>query len=410
MNRRVLFVSYYFPPIGGIGSIRATAMANYLPEFGWDPVVLAPSGTPHPTDSELRYPKSAVVRARSIELSRAGRLFAGSERSEPSRKGRSPRDVARAAAHRYLFYPDPQVGWYPAAVLAGWRKLRAGRFDAIYSSALPVTAHLVARTLSRRARIPWVAEFRDPWSDLDFPTGPHRQRAARLEERLAKTATRVVMPTPTWASYFGDRWGREVAVVRNGFDQRIDPRPPPDEPVLTYLGTLNPQNQTLAPLWEGLARLVRGGYHPVPKVRIVGELTPAIQAEAARVGLDRLLEATGFVSHERAMAELSTSSALIASSSADAGPLGSGVVPAKIYEYLATSLPIVLLGDARSDPGALIAPQPGCHVVDFADIDGIADAIREVLTSGPLCRDVEAFSRRAAARTLAAVLDDATSA
>src|SRR3954447_12979096 len=93
--RRLLIVAYYFPPIGGIGSIRLVRFAEHLPEFGWDVTVLAPKATPHAADSRLRYPEKHVVRSRSFELSRLKRLVP---------RGRAPAadndGQARAAARR----------------------------------------------------------------------------------------------------------------------------------------------------------------------------------------------------------------------------------------------------------------------------------------------------------------------
>ncbi len=75
----VLIVAYYFPPIGGIGSIRSARFAHFLPEFGWEPCVLAPRETPHARDLELDYSKDRVVRSRSFELSRLSRVVPGAD-------------------------------------------------------------------------------------------------------------------------------------------------------------------------------------------------------------------------------------------------------------------------------------------------------------------------------------------
>src|SRR5258705_792733 len=116
-------VAYYFPPIGGIGSIRLASFARHLPEFGWDPVVLAPLGTTRATDPGLEFREEKVVRARSVELSRMA-----SGLPKPPTAGPAPktgvRAMLRTAAHRYVYYPDAQVGWYPGALLAGRRLLK----------------------------------------------------------------------------------------------------------------------------------------------------------------------------------------------------------------------------------------------------------------------------------------------
>src|SRR3954454_6208436 len=116
--RRILVVAYYFPPIGGIGSIRLARFAEHLPEFGWNATVLAPQATPHPTDPRLRYPEEHVVRSRSLELSRLKGLIPRVGRSDDADDGRAR--VAARTAGRQL-YPDPQIGWFPGAIVAGRR-------------------------------------------------------------------------------------------------------------------------------------------------------------------------------------------------------------------------------------------------------------------------------------------------
>src|SRR4051794_32912569 len=145
MMRRLLIVAYYFPPIGGIGSIRLARFAEHLPEFGWEVMVLAPNGTPHAEDPQLSYPEEHVVRSRSIELSRLKRLVPGVRGTDDGDDGVA-RGAARAAGR--LLYPDPQIGWFPGAIAAGRPAVRRGSFDAVASSSFPITAHLVASRLS----------------------------------------------------------------------------------------------------------------------------------------------------------------------------------------------------------------------------------------------------------------------
>src|SRR5215213_7319329 len=120
MTRRVLMVAYYFPPLRGIGSVRATKFAEHLPEFGWEPTVLAPSFGPDDEDVE-DLPVQNVVRSRSIELSRIGKraLSVGRDAGATGSHAGGAKGLLRSAAHRYLYRPDAQIGWYPGAVWAG---------------------------------------------------------------------------------------------------------------------------------------------------------------------------------------------------------------------------------------------------------------------------------------------------
>lgn len=409
--RRVLIVAYYFPPIGGIGSIRMAGFANHLPEFGWEPTVIAPRSTPHAGDPNLDYPENRVVRSPAIELSRLGRVVrrrAGEASADGHEAGRSLHGVLRAAALRYLYYPDAQVGWYPGAALAGRWLLRRERFDLVYSSSNPITSHLIGGSLSAKARLPWVAEFRDPHSHLLPPGHPHRGRTAAKESAIASRATRVVVPTPGMASYFGERWDTPIALIPNGHDpQRIPAPTRPERPILTHIGTYYPGRQSFRALWAAIARLRQEGLPDVPRIRFVGELPDEVRAEVARAGIEDLVEATGFVPHDQAMQLMVSSSMLIASGFAGSDPLSRGVIPAKLFEYLATDLPILYVGDTEDDAGTLLEGQPGCYVVDPADVPGLHAALTSGLGTDRHRRDVERFSRRSRTRDLAQVFDEA---
>jgi glycosyltransferase involved in cell wall biosynthesis len=411
--RHVLIVSYYYPPIGGIGSIRMARFSECLPEFGWEPTIIAPSDTPHAADPYLSFPSEKVVRAHSIELARLG----GTGRSDPSSSpaataggGRGGlRALARSAAHRYVYYPDAQIGWYPLAVRAGLRLLREAHFDAVLSSSNPVTAHLVARTLARRARVPWVAEFRDPWADR-FPAGhAHRRRAARLQRSLATGADAVIVPTPTMASHLAAEWGRDVALIPNGHDVERPVSVRSAQPTLTYVGSFYPGRQDLSGVLAAIGQLEGSAQQRAPRLRFVGDMPAELRAEVAAAGLDERVEVTGFLPLEQAMAAMADSSMLLACGFAGTDPLSLGVIPAKVFEYLASGLPILYLGNPADDAARLLADQPGCHVAEPGDVVAILAALRTGLESPLEHRDTEQFSRRSRTRQLAEVLDAAGS-
>lgn len=411
--RRVLIVAYYFPPIGGIGSIRLARFAEHLPEFGWDPVVIAPRRTPHAQDPELDVPDENVVRAHSIDFGRVARTLPGPAAGRAhSNTGAGVRSMLRTAAHRYVYYPDAQIGWYPGAVAAGRRLLSERRFDAVYSSSFPITAHVIARTLARRGRIPWIAEFRDPWSDA-MPVGhPQRERAAKLERAIAGDAAGLVMPTPTWADHFGRRWGREIAVIPNGYDDAVgsaDAAGVQDPPVLTHLGTYYPGRQSYLSLWNALSQMEKNERGSAPRVRFIGEITPAARAELASAQIEHLVEVTGFVPHPEALRLLGSSSVLIAAGPTGTDPIDRGTVPAKLFEYVATDLPVVYAGDSQGDAAQLLLASGGSLVVEHGDVAGMTAALDAALQAGRHPRSRDGLSRRARTRELALLLDRVTS-
>jgi hypothetical protein len=407
--RQVLIVAYFFPPIGGIGSIRAASFAKYLPEFGWEATVLAPAATPHAPDPSLDVSQVGVVRTRSLELSRllqrpAGRRVDGDTTApnEPVSRSVASRRLRRAV--KLAIFPDPQIGWYPAAAAGGTRLLSQRTFDLIFSSAFPITSHLVAWTLKRRSGLPWVAEWRDPWSDdPDFRVISAPARA--LERAIAAKADGVVLPNQTFAEYYRPRWGVEAAAIGHGSDLAFQgPVPRPSPPTLAYVGSYYPGRQSLETLWSALVEMRRRGY-AVPRLRWVGAFPDEARSELERHGLGDILDLRGFLSQPEALFEMSGASALVGCDFVDTKPLSLGTTPAKLSEYVASGVPIIYIGHPDGEAARMLSRYRGCHIVAFGDVEGAIRAVQTAVDDGVHERDVSGLSRRARTAELAAVFD-----
>lgn len=404
--RRVLMVAYYFPPLGGIGSLRAVKFATYLPEFGWEPTVLAPRDGAYYRDPSLTFSEERVLRTASFEVSRLGKraVGAGGTDTEPAAVGPTLA-IVRRLVRRWIYHPDAQVGWYPFAVAAGRRALREMRFDAIFSSSFPITAHLVARRLHRDSGVPWIAEFRDPWADVAANTRDGDRRD-RLERSLLGDADAIVTVSPAWRDRFLEKRAAHVHVVTNGFDPADLPAAPPiDEFVVTHLGSFYPRSQDLRAVWEALKRM--RALEPALRLRVkfVGEVAGEVREQIAGYGLTDVLEVTGFLPHRAALAATMASSVLIAAGFRPEHPFYRGVVPAKLFEYLGTGLPVVYVAAADTDAARLLGGHRACHVVEPGDVDAALNALAASRREGRVQRDVGRFTRQALAGDLARVFD-----
>jgi hypothetical protein len=405
--RRVLIVSYYFPPLGGIGSLRALGFAQHLPEFGWEPVVLAPSNGAYFRDPSLSFPADHVIRTRSLELSRFGKrlLAAGGDDVRPATVG-PLRSLARELARRWLYFPDGQVGWYPGAVLAGRRRVGEGGFDVIFSSSFPITAHLIARALHRRSGLPWIAEFRDPWS-ARIRDPRHRRRAERLEHSIAAEASGLVMTSPSWAAEYSRTWDTTVTAIPNGYDHGPPASPPDGELVVCHLGSYEPGRQDLSSVWRAIGSFAARRSAPPVRLRVVGEPSAAMRAELKTCGVERMLEVTGFLAHQEALRHVASASLLLAAGPAQAeGVVGAGIVPAKLFEYLPTGLPILWVGATPNDAASLLAGHAGCRLVEPGNMDTVVEVI-EQQAGKRYRRDLAGLSRRDRAQALASLLNSA---
>lgn len=407
-RHHALIVAYYFPPLGGIGSVRVRSFASYLPESGWDVTVLAPRNGAYYRDPELHFPEERVLRTPVLELSRLGKRLvrSGGDDVRPAQlEGlrASLRSFSRAA----LYFPDAQVGWYVPAIFSARWALRGQRFDLVFSSSFPITAHLIARQLHRWLRVPWVAEFRDPWSQALAPGSRTAGRALRLERSLAQDASALVMTSPSWAAHHSRLWGRPVTVIPNGHDGPGAAESPASTDqaastgfTLGFLGSFYPATQRLTAVWEAVRRLNRDRGGEIDRMLFVGDIHPALGAELAERGLTPLLETTGFLPHRRALARIADATALLIPGPADGTGIHRGQVSAKLAECLATGLPIIYVGEPDCDAADLLRGHDGCHVVAVDDVEGVARALASS-RRGVHERDLPELGRPALTRRLA---------
>lgn len=401
-------VCYYFPPLGGIGSLRPAKLAKYLPDFGWEPTVISPANGSYFRDDSIEVPAGKVMRTGTFELSRLGKRVIGQpEELKPATVG-PVLGAVRTTVRELLYFPDSHVGWYPFAVRSGNRVLATSEFDAVLSSSGPVTTHLVGRHLAKRHSLPWVAEFRDTWAeprDNNESSRLNQRRARRLERSLVSDASAVVVPSPSWGELFEAKGAQKVGIVTNGYEPADLPAlKTPPETVLTHIGSLHPGFQDLRPVWAALQRLRSSGGAPVKKLLFVGHVHDVIRRQLAEHGLDDMVEITGFVSHRDAMARMMGSSALLVAGGGDDRPVLRGVIPGKIFEYLASGLPILYVGRTDADPARILMQFPGCFIVGPGDSVGVESALKAI-DRGPVVRDTSVFTWRVLAGRVAETLD-----
>lgn len=444
MTRRVLVVTYYFPPLGGGGIQRTLKHVTYLPAAGWEPVVV----TPRDPDYEIRDPRLLdqvpaeleVHRSFIWEPTRVYRRLSGLYGAVSRRSGRQaetatstapdqraspdPRGATRpiglwANLSRYLAFPDYQVLWLPFGVRSGLKVHSDNPVDVIYSSAPPFTTHLIAGRLKMRTGLPWVADFRDPWIGNSFALplpGPHRRLRRRIERWIVSTADRVVFATPTMTEQYRRRYpslADRFQTITNGYDRaelpaRASRSAWPARVRLMYSGSMYGQRE----LWiflEGVRRLVNESpeFRTRLHVEFVGWLSSGNREiadwYASSGGLGDMIEICGFVSHREALGRLQTADAALHVLADDPGK--ELFVAGKVFEYIGMSIPtfaILPTGDARS-----ILEQLSWGVVVDPDPDEVAGGLRRFLGAPPQAGPADPdgrYDRASLSRQLAEVL------
>jgi glycosyltransferase involved in cell wall biosynthesis len=422
--KRLLVVTYYFPPSGGAGVQRVLKWVKYLRDFGVEPVVLTVEAGAYPSlDPALARdvpPGIRVHRTPSLDPFGAYARLTGRSRQDAVAKATGRISDEEAWAERAarwlranLFVPDARVGWVPFAIREGLRMLRGERFDAVLTSGPPHSTHLTGYALHRRTGVPWIADFRDPWTAIHYNQKLPRTRLARgldrtLERAVLRRASAVIAASPSMRDLLMAEAGRPANaahVLYNGFDpEDFEGEAPPrgEAFVLGYVGTLYGQP---AALWDALAR-VRGEGLDV-RVRIVGSVPPETPEVIGAYGLGDAVAIGPYVPHDEAVGEMRRAAMLLLT--LEPWLQAEAIVPGKVFEYLAAGRPILGIGPLGSDVAALVGEAGAGRMFAPDDRDGIAAHLREAYHAweegrplgGAPSEHVARFDRRLQAGALA---------
>jgi glycosyltransferase involved in cell wall biosynthesis len=424
--------AYFFPP-AATGVRRVVSLVEHLPSAGWEPVVVAcratrGAGVDAGPLSNPRVAGARVVRTESLDPYRLverlrpsnGRVGAG---CEGGACGRGVMNWLR----RHLFFPDDRAGWIPFAVAAGLREVRAGRVQALYSSNYPQSSHLAAWIVHRLTGLPWLADFRDGWTQNPAFHDPGNAVLAALhrwgERAVARSATRLVTVSPPLTRHLqGLRPGVRVPAetVFNGFEpgewgrarQQAAALGPlvPGRRTLLYAGTFFGRRRPDLFL-SALRRVLRR--EPAWRDRLRVRFRCALDARS--VGLIRRWDLADVV---EVLPPLRFAQIVVEQLRADAcllvlerGPGSEIMVSQKVFEYLAAGRPILAL----VPPGAaaeLLAETGGAEVVTDPHPRRAAQALRRLLVGleegsapRPDPARVARFERGAQAARIAGLLD-----
>lgn len=341
------------------GSPRTRGLARYLPDLGWEPILLTPSAPPDLTRRfrtiETPYP-SPLASIRRL----AGLSDGGSVREElKSRLGiasrRSLFDWLLTRAGAIVNYPDADRRWKRIALKKAGQFMEAAKPSAILSSSAPVTSHLIGRELKRRYQVPWVADLPDLWSDNNnYSYGAVRRLLDwRLERRTLREADALVTVSEPWRARLAARYaGRQVFCITNGFDPRFEGEADACRPTkftITYTGMIYPRWQKPERLFCALRDLIREGKIDPTRidVRFYGTEQPWLDEEIAAAGLGEVVRQVGRVAYEEALARQRESHVLLLLNWED--DRERGCYPLKTFEYLGARRPVLAIGGSEED-------------------------------------------------------------
>lgn len=416
--KRALLIAFHYPPFGYSSGIqRSLKFSEYLPDFGWTPVVLSahPRAYKITRGDQLNEIPSGVVVKRAFALDTARHL---------------------SVAGRYLdiaALPDRWVTWCLGGVVSGLRLIKKHHPSVIWSTYPIASAHLIGLVLHRLTGIPWVADFRDCMTEEDYPSDRRQRRVYRwIEEATIKHSQRAVFTAPGAIAMYRERYPAITKtrwkLIPNGYDEkkfvRVEQKVSvartkraADRPVvLLHSGLLYPSERDPRAFFSALARLKETGQinAAMLNVRLRATGHDDYHQEMIRnKNIDDIVSLEPPVPYEQALEEMLSVDGLLIFQAENCNQQ----IPAKIYEYLRARRPIIALTDSRGDTAKLLRHLGIDSIFPLADENKIAHGfyafLQQVIEKkAPIVSEenIQMYSRYAATEQLAAAFGSVASA
>ena len=358
MNQRknALLIAYYYPPCGMGGVQRAVKLTKYLPQFGWDVTVLTVRDIMYyQKDNSLLddIPGSDIQRTGSLDPLRLAYIFTHKKNrglSQGNNSFLSKRTSLFQKLYRfidrYVCIPDSKILWFPFAVYRGIRIIKQKNIQAIISTAPPFSTHIIALCLSKIGNIPWIADFRDGWtnSHLYTPKGIYYTINTFLEKMVLKNARKVTCYGEPLVSYFSvKQYVKKCICLYNGFDEEDFTdfsRNESDHFIITYMGTISKWTDPSI-FFPAITKAVNSDreFKNKLKIEIIGNIMDSHCVKSREwTPLASHISYIGYLPHKDALKRLSASQMLLFPITND--PEGC-VVTSKVFEYIASGVPIM---------------------------------------------------------------------
>ena len=428
--KRVLVITYYWPPVGGSGVQRWVKFAKYLPSEGWQPVIYTPSNpdlgsVDESLLSDIPY-EAEIIKRRIFEPYGIYRKLTGSKgqiKVEANPGGGGKGSFLKRLSmwvRGNLFMPDPRCLWIGPSVRFLKKYLKEHPVDVIVSTGPPQSMHLIARGVSLATGIPWVADFRDPWTKIFYfkhlMLGKWAERKHHeLEQKVLDDATAVVAVSPMVQADFAAMTKTPVCLVTNGYDESdyAEAVVPEKGFNVVHTGLLTAEGNPVE-LWKILGDKCRedADFAASFRLTLAGKTDETVLESIRKAGLGDYLTDLGYIDHNKAVMQQRKASVLILPIREE--PETKAILPGKLFEYLAARRPVLGVGTGEGAMAEVLKETGAGQIFDWNDRAGISDYVGhlwsafksgEVMTT---TADIEKYSRRMTTRKMVEIFEQVT--
>lgn len=384
--KKVLIITYYWPPAGGPGVQRWLKFVKYLRDFDIEPAVYVPENPSYPIvdkSFEDEVPEGIrIIRKKIFEPYSIAGLFSKKE-TETISSGIISKEENQSALQKAMLYirgnyfiPDARKFWVKPSVKALREEIKGEAYDAIITTGPPHSLHLIGQKLKEETGIKWIADFRDPWTQIGYHeklklSASSRKKHEKLEEQVLNSADHIITTSFTTRNEFLSKTSRPVSVITNGFDTEINEEfLRNDKFELAHVGSLlsdrNPRQ-----LWKAIGELIRENREFADnfRLRLAGKVSEEVLKSIEDSQLQSYLVNEGYVSHSRAV-EIQRSVSVLLLIEIDSEETR-GIIPGKLFEYLASKRPILAIGPDGWDVERIIAGTGAGEVYSYGSMSEI---------------------------------------
>ena len=367
--KKLLIITYYWPPAGGPGVQRWLKFVKYLPDFGVQPIVYIPENPTYPIVDENLVKevsdKAIILKHQIFEPYQLASFLSKNKTKKmnsgiiPNQKKQSFLDKVFLWIRGNLFIPDARVFWVKPSVAFLEKYIVENNIDTIVTSGPPHSLHLIGLELKQKLDIKWFADFRDPWTTIGYHKSLRLSNYAAkkhktLEHQVLNTADTIIVTSNTTRTEFQAITNKPIAVITNGYDtEKVEKQNLDSKFSLAHIGSfLSERNPKM--LWESLVELINEipDFKSHLEIKLIGAVSQEVLETISDFRLNTYLNNLGYVSHSDAIAQQRKSQVLllVEINSEDT----KSIIPGKLFEYMVSGRPIIAIGPHGSDFAEII--------------------------------------------------------
>lgn len=400
--KKVLIVTYYWPPAGGPGVQRVLKFVKYLPKLGWQPLILTVANGEYPAidkSLEKNIPSECkVFKTSSLEPMALYKRFVGLDKNANIPTAVLA-DNSASLKKRFanwirlnVFIPDAKIGWKKFAIKEGLKIIKNENPDLIFSSSPPPTVHLIASKLATKSGLKWIADFRDPWTDIHYyEDQPRLSFVKKLdkkhEEEVLKQADVVtcISQLDIELDFAKKTDAKKCINIPNGYDNEdfINlnvSNLPTKKFTLLHLGAVNKERNPVK-LFEVVNSLRKKGIITKQNFQItfVGKVESIIKNTVEQNNISELVNYVDYLPHNKALQQMEKANVLLLL--VTQSQKNRRILPGKTFEYMRAGKYIIALGPKNGEVARIIKETRTGKVIEYFDKAKMEKTLEALITT-----------------------------